>query len=139
MYNGAAINDAAATSNNTKSRLSIHLEALQHIISDHKILVAFAVIIVIFLMFNHPKHAILFLISVAISVEVGLLMNNFYKTRSYKSLELELSRREEIILAGVVAGCSGFMVNAFAQSLIEYTEMFIIKFANVIYDNDNAK
>ena len=106
---------------------------------DNKILLAVAIVILLFLIFNHPDQVILFLVAVAVSVEVGLLMYKFYQTDYYKRMNINFTRQEEIIVASAVAGVSGYMIGSFTRMVLAQVEALFQYVAEIIYDRDMGK
>lgn len=105
---------------------------------NRKILVAIIIIILLFLIFNHPDQIILFLIAVIVSIEVGLLMHRFYQSDLYKSYDINLNPQEEIIVASTIAGISGFMVGSFARVILQQVEVLFTQLANMVYKRDHV-
>ena len=121
------------------SSLKLNVETITNVLLSHKILLAITIVMVLFMLFNHPAHLILFLIAIIVSIEVGLLMDRFYKSKSYEDSNLNLNEREKIVIAGLVAGTSGFMVSTFTKMVLNQVEDLFTNIAQMVYNRDNKK
>ena len=120
-------------------KLKLFFQRLGDELTNKKILLAITVVILLFLIFNHPDQIILFLVAVVISIEVGLLMYKFYQTDLYKSYDINFTPQEEIIVASTVAGISGYMVGHFTHMLLEQVEHLFTQLADMVYKRDNMR
>ena len=115
------------------------LKHLGNTLMDNKVLLAITIIILLFLIFNHVEQMILFLVAVAVSVEVGILMYKFYQTDYYKKLNVNFTKQEELIITSSVAGVSGYMIGSFTRMALAQIESLFQQLASMIYERETGK
>jgi len=115
------------------------LKHLGNTLMDNKVLLAITIIILLFLIFNHVEQMILFLVAVAVSVEVGILMYKFYQTDYYKKLNVNFTKQEELIITSSVAGVSGYMIGSFTRMALAQIESLFQQLAGMIYEREISK
>jgi len=115
------------------------LKHLGNTLMDNKVLLAITIIILLFLIFNHIEQMILFLVAVAVSVEVGILMYKFYQTDYYKKLNVNFTKQEELIITSSVAGVSGYMIGSFTRMALAQIESLFQQLAGMIYEREIGK
>ena len=82
---------------------------------------------------------ILFLVAVAVSVEVGILMYKFYQTDYYKKLNVNFTKQEELIITSSIAGVSGYMIGSFTRIALAQIESLFQQLAGMIYEREIGK
>jgi hypothetical protein len=115
------------------------LKHLGNTLMDNKVLLAITIIILLFLIFNHIEQMILFLVAVAVSVEVGILMYKFYQTDYYKKLNVNFTKQEELIITSSIAGVSGYMIGSFTRIALAQIESLFQQLAGMIYEREIGK
>lgn len=110
------------------TKLKLDLELIRDVLISHKVFTAITVVVLLFLLYYHPLHFILFLVAIIVSIEVGLFMHRFYQNTNP-----DLGRREKIVITGLVAGASGFMVSSFTRMLIGKIESLFMEIVEIIY------
>ena len=115
------------------------LKHLGNTLMDNKVLLAITIIILLFLIFNHIEQMILFLVAVAVSVEVGILMYKFYQTEYYKKLNVNFTKQEELIITSSIAGVSGYMIGSFTRIALAQIESLFQQLAGMIYEREIGK
>ena len=115
------------------------LKHLGNTLMGNKVLLAITIIILLFLIFNHVEQMILFLVAVAVSVEVGILMYKFYQTDYYKKLNVNFTKQEELIITSSVAGVSGYMIGSFTRMALAQIESLFQQLASMIYERETGK
>lgn len=116
--------------------LKLNLQIIKDVITSNRILLAITVVILLFLLFNHPDQFILFMVAVVVSIEVGLLMERFYSSELYTRSETEFNEREKMVISAAVAGATGFMIAHFTRTILNQVEVLFTQLADTVYKRD---
>ncbi len=114
--------------------LKLNLQIIKDVITSNRILLAITVVILLFLLFNHPDQFILFMVAVVVSIEVGLLMERFYSSQVRP--EVEFNEREKMVISAAVAGATGFMIAHFTRTILNQVEVLFTQLADTVYKRD---